>query len=334
MNSNYAYKNNDAEVMRSSSGGAFIGICYAFEKQYGIGNCEFYGASYDDQMCVKHTRVSRAMDCHIFQGSKYVRSDCNQIFVDVMEQIHLGKKILFSGTPCQIYALKVFLNKNKKSLQEVLTIDLICHGTPQKNLWIQYKKWLEQKAEAKMIAYSFRYKPEGWKAYPAYAEFENGVRMVNTADTSVFSKLHMERYSITIGCFSCPFAKQERVSDITLGDYWGIEKVIPSIPSKTGVSLIMANTDHARIIVEAICRNDSYLEKTKDTSFFKYQHNLNSPTEKPEDYEQFWADYEKMNFERLLKKYINYGKKYKIIFSIKKLIRKSPFIEMIRKKRG
>lgn len=330
MSEVYAYKNIDEEVLKSSSGGAFIALCEAFEKLHGKGNVAFYGAAFDENLNVKHLGVLSLKECKVFQGSKYVRSECNYIFSDIEEKINLGYNVLFSGIPCQIYAIKAYLTKRNISLEKIVLVEVICHGTPRKELWSDYKKWLEKKAGAKLIKYSFRYKPQGWKAYPVYAEFDSGKKIINTAETSVFSKMHMARYSIEKGCFSCPFAKEDRNSDITLGDYWGIERILPKFPNKIGVSLILSNTDKGNIIVEKLNCNGVYLEKTQGKEYLKYQHNLIRPTEKPESYDEFWADYKNIGFEGVLKKYIGYGKKYKINYTIKKIVRKTPLITIYR----
>lgn len=330
----YAFKNIDKEVMKSSSGGAFIAICQTFEVLHGIGNVAFCGAAFDDQMMVKHMCVESAAECCIFQGAKYVKSECNYIFPELKNQVLNGRWVMFSGTPCQVYALKSFLHKEKVDFEMVFTIDVVCHGVPKKEFWLDYKNWIGSKAGAKLKSYSFRYKLEGWKAYPAYSEFENGKRMVNTPETSVYSRMHMARYSISKGCFSCPFSKEERVSDITLGDYWGVEKIIPDIPSKTGVSLVLVHTNKGKNIVKIIEQTGIYLVETEDRSYLKHQHNLNRPTERPERYDEFWKDYENDEFEGILRKYLGYGLKYKIIFVVKKMVRKTPLIEWYRSRKS
>ena len=330
----YAFQNTVEEVMRSSSGGAFIAICKAFEEMHGAGNVVFYGATYGDNMQVEHRGVFSAQECSIFQGSKYVKSKCKMDDLGIADELNQGKAILFSGTPCQVHAFNIYIKKYEPFEEKILTIDIICHGTPKVEFWNAYKEWLEKKNKSKMVAYSFRYKPQGWKAYPAYAEFENGKVLVNAAETSVFSKMHMARYSINKGCFSCPFSKEERVSDITLGDFWGIEKLLPKMNYKTGVSLVLSHSDDADSLIEHLAQNEEYFcRETKRRDYIKYQHNLNKPTEKPVNYEQFWSDFSTISFEKILQKYVGYGLKYRVFFCIKKVIRKTPLIEWYRNRK-
>lgn len=328
----YAFKNENKEVMNSSSGGAFIAICKTFENVFGIGMVSYYGATYDDNMNVVHKRVDTAEQCHIFQGSKYVKSNHARVLKEIELDVENKKKILFSGTPCQVFAVKNYLKAKNVTYDDIYYIDIICHGTPQVKIWEDYKRWLEAKHNSKLIKYSFRYKPEGWKAYPAYAKFENGKKLINTAETSIYSKLHMIGYITNKGCFSCPYATENREGDITLGDYWGIEKVLPSFSYKNGVSLIILNSNKMNKIVNNLVKYncESNLEETKSDLYIKYQHNLTKQTEKPNNYDNFWNDYETNGFEYVLKKYLGYGLKYKIIFKIKKLVRKTPLIDMYR----
>lgn len=330
INQVYAFQNLKEEVMKSSSGGAFIALCRAFENIH-KGNAVFYGAAFDDKLNVVHRYAESVNECKAFQGSKYVKSNCNIQELKIKEQIRKGKYILFSGTPCQIYALNQYIKRHELPRHMFLTVDVICHGTPKTEFWDAYKSWLEQKYGSRMTKYSFRYKPEGWKAYPAFAAFENGKILINTAETSVFSHVQMAGLSIAKGCFSCPFANERRFSDITLGDYWGIEHVFSNLHYKKGVSLVLVHSQEAVALIDEMCKSqNTFCIKTTDKSYLKYQHNLNNPTQCPENYERFWNDFSKLSFEELIIKYIGYGYKYKIIYQIKKAIRKTPLIEWYR----
>lgn len=328
MNKVYAFKNTKEELLKSSSGGAFIAICYALEKKF-KNEIAFYGVSYDKDMNVVHQRVETALECHIFQGSKYVKSNHTIVLKDIEKDIKKEKYILFSGTPCQIFAVKNYLKVKKIDYDKIYYIDIICHGTPQVKFWNDYKNWLEQKNKSKLIEYSFRYKPEGWKAYPAYAEFENGNQMINTPETSIYSKLHMKGYITNKGCFSCAFSNMKREGDITLGDYWGIEEIEPEFYDKNGVSLVISNTKKGNELIKSI--NGAAIIETKTKDYLKYQHNLFKNTDMPKDYDNFWKDYESLSFDKILKKYLGYSKIYKIKFCIKKFVRKTFLINYIRK---
>ncbi len=332
MNNVYAYKNTKEELLRSSSGGAYIAICSVFEKKYGFGNVSFYGVTYDNDMNVIHKRVTSAEECHIFQGSKYVKSNYSLVLKEIEKDIENGKYILFSGTPCQVFSLKKYLKIKKIHYDKLYYIDIICHGTPQVKFWNDYKKWLEKNNKSKLINYSFRYKPQGWKAYPGYAEFDNGKKLINTYETSIYSKLHMKGYITNKVCFSCLFSNMKREGDITLGDYWGIEFIEPNFYDKNGVSLVISNTKKGNKIIGLLkLENKKSILKTTNNEFLKYQHNLSKNTEMPVNYDEFWKDYDALNFDKILKKYLGYNIVYKVKFNIKKMIRKTFLIRYIRK---
>lgn len=332
----YALENSPEEVNKSSSGGAFILICNEIESKYGEGKVTFYGACFDSEMNVIYSRVTSSKECAIFQGSKYVKSNLCNILNLIEEDLLNDKIVLFSGTPCHIYSVKTYIEKKNLNKNNFFAIDIICHGTPSVEFWNSYKKWLENKHNSKLINYSFRYKPEGWKAYPAYAEFENGKKEINTADTSIYSRLHMKGLITTEGCFNCPFSNEKRIGDITLGDYWGIDEILPEFPNKEkGVSLVIVNTDRGNEILSLLKKTNReiYLEKTNNNCYLKYQHNLKEKTNKPNNYKSFWEDFNNISFENLLKKYLNYGFLYKAKHNIKKIIRKTFIIEFYRKLR-
>lgn len=334
MNEIYGFQNTRKEVMQSSSGGAFIALCKAFEKLY-AGNTVFCGAAFDSEMNVVHKCVESLEECKIFKGSKYVKSRCEIQKMNLDLAVQRGKHVFFSGTPCQINALNQYIEKQNLPRQMFITVDVICHGAPKVEFWNAYRKWLEMRNGSKITEYSFRYKPEGWKAYPAFVRFENVKTLVNTAETSVYSKMHMARYSIGKGCFSCPYAKEERISDITLGDYWGVEKVFPDLEYKRGVSLVLVHSQQGQELVQMIGQSRGvFLQKTTDESYLQFQHNLRKPTECPEGYEKFWDDFAQMPFENILNKYIGYGRKYCIMHQIKKIVRKTPLIEWYRDRRN
>lgn len=330
----FAYQNIKSELFKSSSGGAFIALCKAFENLYGKENIRFVGASFDKDLNVIHEIVNTVQECRKFQGSKYVESRCDTVFVDIKQALQEGFWVLFSGTPCQVYRLQSYLFKEKVNLTQICFLDIICHGTPETQVWEDYRKWLEQRYKSKLIKYSFRYKPEGWRAYPAYAKFENGKELIHTAGTSVYAKLYMKGYITAKKCFQCPFAKKERESDITLGDYWGIEHLGFDFSIENGVSLLLIHTKKGENLINELCKDrDRICIETAEREYLRFQHNLLKPTQKPEKYDEFWKDYKEKSFTELIKKYLNYGFLYKIIFNFKKCVRKTPFIKWYRKRK-
>lgn len=329
----FAYKNITDQVMTSSSGGAFIGICKAFFEKYKT-KCCVVGAIFSENLDVIHSMAFCYEDCHSMKQSKYVKSQCDgDIFKKIQEKLIDGYHVLFVGTPCQVFSLKNYLKGVEH--KRLFCIDIICHGTPSPKVWNAYRLWLENLAGDKMISYSFRYKPEGWKSYPAYAYFKNGIQYINTAETSVYSRLHLKGFSIQKGCFKCPFSNLQRNGDLTLGDFWGVEDYSLDTDVKDGITLILVNSENGEYWINKLKdANDIYIKEIKDWRFLKYQQNLKHSTQKPEHYDEFWKDFEKESFQSVLNKYLNYGKKYKLMFTLRKFIRKTPFINIWRRLKG
>ncbi|HIV68416.1 MAG TPA: Coenzyme F420 hydrogenase/dehydrogenase, beta subunit C-terminal domain [Candidatus Butyricicoccus stercorigallinarum] len=332
----YAYKNEDRELMRSSSGGAFLALCRAFAKrEEGARACYYCGAVMTEDLHVAHRIVDSVEKCAALQGSKYVKSELGTCYPTIRTLLRDGNAVLFSGTPCQVAGLKRYLAQYGEPAEHLLTIDVICHGAPVKRVWDDYKRWLEQQAKSALTSYSFRYKPEGWRAYPARAVFQNGKEYVNTSETSVYSRLQMRGLSVSSGCFSCAYAKEQREGDVTLGDFWGIETIAPDIPHKNGVSLVLTNTERGEQLMALLSQNTGRAQLVRQipgNTYLNYQHNLRAPTEKPADYEAFWQEYAR-GFDYVLRKYLRYGSRYQMLFRLKKIIRKTPVIDVYRRLR-
>ena len=198
----------------------------------------------------------------------------------------------------------------------LIRIDIICHGTPKPEIWSDYVQWLEMKNKSKLIDFSFRYKGCK-KTYSSYAKFENGKEKINSFDIKMFNRLFLRRLILTEKCFKCEFAKIERITDITLGDFWGIEKIMPDFSKDNGVSEILVNTAKGKYIIESIKKfnrknADIRLEQCLTNEYIKYQNNLNQPTEKPVDYDNFKIEYKNNGIEFVMKKYAGYTLKGKI----------------------
>ena len=159
MTEAYAYKNSNDILMKSSSGGAFMGICNAFVKDIAKNTqWSVYGAKFDDEFRVVHGRATTIAECEMFCGSKYVQSDMKDCFDKIVEDIVNGCVVLFTGTPCQIAAVKSYLERKGCGDGNLYTIDIVCHGTPQPHFWEDYIKYLEKTNHSKLTNFSFRYK--------------------------------------------------------------------------------------------------------------------------------------------------------------------------------
>lgn len=131
------------------------------EKSGGGISWSIYGATFDEKFRVKHERAIDLDGVLKFCGSKYVQSELGRVYDDVASDLNCGMYVLFTGTPCQIAALKAYLHKKEVSTDKLITVDIVCHGTPQIQFWEDWVHYLEEKENSKLKNFSFRYKPKG-----------------------------------------------------------------------------------------------------------------------------------------------------------------------------
>jgi len=300
----YAFKNTTVELAKSSSGGAFNGLirafCAYFEKPVIV------GAAFDVKGDVRHEYAFSLIETEKFNGSKYVKSDLRKVYDDIATRLDNGENILFSGTPCQVHGLNSYLKKRDINTDKLITIDIICHGTPPKRFFIDYKKWLENKEKKRIIEIRFRDKRGAWKDYCMSVKFDDGSELFDTYNVRTYMRLFFSKNIIDRRCFSCHFANLERTSDVTIGDFWGIEEIMPKVDSSNGVSLIISNSKKGEALIDMMrtvydSANLPYILKPYlGKEFLKYQWNLSHPSTKPDTYDEFNNYYKKNGFEKTM----------------------------------
>jgi coenzyme F420-reducing hydrogenase beta subunit len=267
----YAFRNPDKkELFRSASGGAFVAIAHHIIHQGGV--C--YGAAYlDDRFHVGHIKVSDKIELFRLQSSKYVQSDPLHTYNDVKQDLQAGLYVLYSGTPCQIAGLKTFLRKDYGNL---FTIDLICHGVPSPLLFEKYIQWLSDK-HSKIEEYDFRDKRTGWGlSYMAKTKTKT-LSMSGCLDPYYYHFLEGNTYREC--CYHCKYATSSRVSDMTIGDYWGIEKEHSDFFSLDGVSCLLINTEKGQHIFDLV-KDKAYIQKSSLEQVARHNGNLLHPTKR------------------------------------------------------
>lgn len=319
----FAVKNNDDDIRKiSSSGGIFLAFADFFIKKGGI----VYGAIYNQNFEVIHSRADNIDDAKKMTGSKYSRSELNEIFKLVKNDLKNNKLVLFSGTPCQIFSLKRFL---KNDYENLFTIDIICHGTPEKKYLKDYINYLEKKYKSKLIKLNMRYKDEKKyngnlkKKYKAMskvsshtmmAEFENGKKYISKSDYDVFYQLF--DYFICKGCFKCIFSNLERLSDITIGDFHEFSSSLGDFNDGNGVSLMIVNSDKGLKLLKKNIYLFELVEKKKTECL---QPALIHSLQEPSNIKNFYNDYSMYGFEYISKKYCKKGLKFEIWKCLDKL---------------
>lgn len=262
----YAAKNLNEEIrMASSSGGIFTLLAEDVIAKGGV----VFGARFNEEWEVVHDYTETIEGLSAFRGSKYVQSRVGKCYSQVEEFLKKDRKVLFSGTPCQISGLKRFLRKEYDNL---LTVDFICHGVPSPGVWLEYLK--EETARqcgrknsvlphpilngrnARIDSISFRNKCLGWRkscfaltfSVPDEYGGKNSVLISEPLNKNIFLRGFLANLYLRPSCHACPAKSLKSGSDITIGDFWGIQNVMPEIDDDKGVSVVMVSTEKGKKI--------------------------------------------------------------------------------------
>lgn len=240
----YAAKNKDYHVrQQSSSGGIFTLIANKIVSNRGV----VFGATFDEDWEVEHRYADDLHGIAAFRGSKYLQSRIEDNYKKVEEFLHQGRQVLFSGTPCQIAGLKSFL---RKAYDKLFTVDVICHGVPSPLVW---RKYIKEIAEStKITDVNFRSKYESWKKYNVVIRGNDKTIVNQPFYENVFMKGFLSDIYLRPSCHECSFKKGCSGSDITLGDFWGVENYLPKFDDDKGVSAIIVNTDRGMDLIESL----------------------------------------------------------------------------------
>lgn len=300
--------------MNSSSGGMFTAVSDLILDRGGV----VYGAAFDENFTVRHQRAETRKGRDRFRGSKYVQSDLGDTFSQVKKDLLDGREVLFTGTPCQVAGLKNFLNQSKVDRFKLYSCDLVCHGVPSPKIFHDYFAFMTGKYHSSAESLTFRYKPPGWRAQAMRISFKNGKKYIADAGSDLFYRLFLPNLILRDSCYACPFASVDRTGDLTIGDFWGIEKSMPDFEDEKGVSLVLVNTEKGRRLFEAV----------KNALIFQPSslHDCLQPTlERPSAVSPkaglFWADYQRHGFDFVAKKYGRSGLKTAVKTRIKKALR-------------
>lgn len=242
----YAVKNNNQEqLLRSASGGAFTAMAHWMIDKGGI----VLGCSWGDNMMPYHRSINNMNSISCLQGSKYVQSRINDSYLKVRTYLNNGIYVLFSGTPCQCAGLRSFL---RKPYDQLICVELICHGVPSAHFFRDYLDLLEKKLNGKIIDVKFRDKKKGWGAL-LNITYKNNRGKVKNYYLSVAESYYYFYYfcgnMYRPSCYFCKYASSSRNSDFTIGDYWGVKKTHPEINTDLGVSVMLANTLKGKSLV-------------------------------------------------------------------------------------
>ncbi|MGE0090522.1 MAG: Coenzyme F420 hydrogenase/dehydrogenase, beta subunit C-terminal domain [Bacteroidales bacterium] len=305
---------NEAVRGQSSSGGVFTLLAEYIIDHGGV----VFGAKFDDYFNVVHSFVENKDDLALLRGSKYVQSKIGHSYIIAKDILETGRKVLFSGTPCQIAGLRHFLNKDYENL---LCLDIICHGVPSPKIWEKYIKYREKQANSKTTDISFRNKRSGWKIYSIFFKFLNNTEYTQILNKDPFMEGFLKNLYLRPSCYDCKFKSLNREGDITLGDFWGINNLLPEMDDNKGTSLVIFNNQKGEFYFNNISTNIVHKNTDLNLAISYNSAAIRSAKQNPKR-ELFFRNIEEYGIQKAIKKYTSDSYVLIIKRKLKKIIKK------------
>lgn len=292
----YAVMNNDEEIrLKSSSGGVFTLIAKQIINSGGV----VVGAAFaDDFRSVHHIIIDSENEIEKLRGSKYVQSRISDTYKRTKQELEKGRKVLFTGTPCQIGGLLSYLGK---PYDDLFTQDIVCHGVPSPMIWSDYVDIREKAAGSQTSNLSFRNKSTGWKSYSVSFEFSNGSNYMQRSLSDNYMKGFLKDIYLRPSCYSCAFKTKDRQSDITLADFWGIQTVMPEMDDNKGTSFVWIHSEKGRKLFEEIKPQVVFKPVEPDTAL-KFNVSAVKCVEVPQKRQYFFEARNNADLEKLISK--------------------------------
>lgn len=317
-----AYTKDVSVLLESSSGGIFSCLADYIVQHQGI----VYGAVFNASWEVKHIGSNEPNVICRMRGSKYLQSDMAGVFESIKSDILAGKKVLFTGTPCQCAAIRAFFTAKNLSQTNLLVVEILCDGVNSPLIWKDYLKYITNNGIVSNV--QFRNKSSGWKEKTMVIQYEhrdsNNLKpIIHTYSKSYrddfFAQLFGCHYILRQSCYECRFAKEDRIADLTIGDFWAYDRLPNEIVSENGVSLVLVNTAKGNALFNKVKERLNYVSSDLTTAKEK-QGSLRAAPFKNSDTEAFWNCYQAYGFTRAIKKYTSCGVFVKTKRMVKRLL--------------
>lgn len=317
-NSYAAFAKDETIRQKSSSGGIFTLLAEWVLEKGGV----VFGAAYTEDLSVAHIAVECQQELEKLRGSKYVQSRIGDTYSQSKKYLEQERYVLFSGTPCQIEGLHGYLGREYATL---LCVDLVCHGVPSLKLWEEYRQYRERCAGASVRRVCFREKGS-WRKYAVSIEFSNSENYKRIFIEDPFMQMFLQNICIRPSCYQCSFKKLNRLSDITLADFWGIEHVAPEMDDDKGISLILVQSSKGESALEEIQES---MERKQVNCRAAIAGNLSAIQSSPcpTSRKSFFQDLGNIPFDRLEKRYLIHTPKA----ILTKLLGKTGLLPLVRR---
>ncbi|MCI8513117.1 MAG: 4Fe-4S dicluster domain-containing protein [Lachnospiraceae bacterium] len=296
----YSARIKDDKIRKSSSSG---GMFYVLSSYFLSNEGYVCGVVWNDDFSVKHICSKEASDRDEMMQSKYIQSDTLFVFGEVKQHLLDGDDVLFTGTPCQCAGLRLFLGRI--NTDNLMVVDVLCGGNVSPGFFKEYIRYIEKEKNDSACSVCFRTKKLGWKQHHIAVKLKHSLYERARRDDEPFFSLYLGKQIIRDSCFQCGFVSKERVSDITLGDFWGIDDL--TVDDDVGISFVKINTDKGQKFIDAV-REDVRLEERDIDIAIKHQINLRCAPIKPANRDDFWNDWREKGSEYVLRKYTVFGK--------------------------
>lgn len=316
----------DREMHRAGSSGGLFGIISTWVIEHGG---RVWGAAFDSNLKLHHCSATNRQELASLMKSKYIQSDTAGIYKTIKHDLQCGVTTLFAGTPCQSNGLRNYLGDKYENL---IIIDLLCHGVPSQDLFDKSIRWFEHKKNCTVTGFQFRYKERHNRSshmykidYIARGGGEEKSATGFYYDFPAF--LYFCKYiSLRPSCYECKWSNPHRCGDITIGDFWGIEKIKPYLDAKNGISMLLANTDAGNSVIEKI-KDKLYVESVPFEFACKNNGCLLSPAALTASRSRLYNDMYVLSFDDLVKKWLSPKKKllldtyYNMPSAVKRIIK-------------
>lgn len=322
----FAATNRDEKILKKSASGGVFSALADFVLKEGGAVC---GCIYDKDLYPIHICTENFDDAVLMRKSKYAQSNIGLVYREINRKLKNGQTVLFTGTPCQVAALYSTLDKNYSNL---ITMDLVCHGVPSEMMFQGFIKYLEKKYKTKIKSFDFRSKKYGWQRYTMEFTSENGRKKNIGKFNEFYHKAFISGNIMRPNCFSCKFADKNRISDITVGDFWGHEKLTLECDIKNGVSLCTLNSEKALSLL-SILENKLFLEEIDYQIAVDGNTCLRNPTVKGNQWNRYMEALKNDDIETIAKNYIHKNRKFILKEKIKLLIPLGLFHRLKNKRR-
>lgn len=300
----YAAEHKNLEVVfDSTSGGLFSALADNMYRDNGYVG----GAIFNPDFSVCQYVSNEKGDLSKLRSSKYLQSNLEGFFIEVKKLLNAGEKVLVCGAPCQMAGMRAFLRKDYENL---IIVDYICRGINSPKVWRKYLDSFQERYGSKVVYCKAKSKEYGWRNLTQKVILENGKEYYETKNVSNFTKGYLRTgVYCRPSCYSCDFKGYPRISDITLADFWGVEKINKTLEKNLGTSLVMINSKKGEAYFEKVKSRINYVQVPFD-SIEGGNRSLNLSLNPPKvNREKFFEDLETMTFLQLADKYIKNEKK-------------------------